>query len=159
MDEQKGHETACIQFPQKFHNVTKNEIYGSSLRVMNEVEFPGVDDFGGPRYHGLGCFHKREMGLRYGCVVEDGMTELSIRRQELKSTYCNPKREAFLRVWSGKDWVGLRMFCNGYLRGQAASKLNVSPLSNLINWYQSDVKSWENSFGTDAITMAHQDKL
>ncbi|TYK23227.1 cellulose synthase-like protein E6 [Cucumis melo var. makuwa] len=59
MNALKGHETAYIQFPQKFHNVTKNEIYGSSLRVMNEVEFPGVDDFGGPRYHGLGCFHKK----------------------------------------------------------------------------------------------------
>ncbi|TYK23158.1 cellulose synthase-like protein E1 isoform X2 [Cucumis melo var. makuwa] len=149
MDEEQGHEVAYVQFPQKFHNVTKNEIYGSSLRVMNEVEFRGMDSFGGPRYLGTGCFHRREvlcgkkyskgfkndwsskkyrnyedsineveekvkhlasctyekntqwgkeMGLRYGCVVEDGMTGLSIQRQGWKSIYCNPKREAFLGV-------------------------------------------------------------
>ncbi|KGN44128.1 cellulose synthase-like protein E1 [Cucumis sativus] len=149
MDEEKGHEVAFVQFPQKFHNVTKNEIYGSSLRVMNEVEFRGMDGFGGPRYLGTGCFHRREvlcgkkysngykndwngkkyrnyegsideveekvkhlascsyekntqwgkeMGLRYGCVVEDGVTGLSIQRQGWKSIYYSPKREAFLGV-------------------------------------------------------------
>ena len=38
------------------------------------------------------------MGLRYGCVVEDGMTGLSIQRQGWKSIYYSPKREAFLGV-------------------------------------------------------------
>ncbi|XP_038897440.1 cellulose synthase-like protein E1 isoform X2 [Benincasa hispida] len=74
MDEEKGHEIAYVQFPQKFHNVTKNDIYGSALRVMNK------------------------MGLRYGCIVEDGMTGLSIQRQGWKSIYCNPEKEAFLGV-------------------------------------------------------------
>ncbi|XP_038897441.1 cellulose synthase-like protein E1 isoform X3 [Benincasa hispida] len=149
MDEEKGHEIAYVQFPQKFHNVTKNDIYGSALRVMNKVEFSGMDGFGGPRYLGTGCFHRRdvlcgkkyskgykndwnsknfrnsednvneleekskhlascsyekntqwgkEMGLRYGCIVEDGMTGLSIQRQGWKSIYCNPEKEAFLGV-------------------------------------------------------------
>ena len=37
MDEEKGHEIAFVQFPQKFDNVTKNDIYGSTLRVISEV--------------------------------------------------------------------------------------------------------------------------
>lgn len=37
MDEEKGHEIAYVQFPQLFDNITKNEIYASSLRVINEV--------------------------------------------------------------------------------------------------------------------------
>ena len=37
MDEEKGHEIAYVQFPQKFDNVLKNEIYSSTLRVHSEV--------------------------------------------------------------------------------------------------------------------------
>lgn len=37
MDEEKGHEFAFVQFPQNFDNVTKNELYSNSLRIINEV--------------------------------------------------------------------------------------------------------------------------
>lgn len=149
MDEEKGHEIAYVQFPQKFNNVMKNDIYASTLRVISEVEFPGLDGSGGPLYIGTGCFHRRdvlcgkkyskryrndwnsknyrnskdnvteleekskqlancsyeentqwgkEMGLRYGCPVEDVITGLSIQSQGWKSVYCNPERGAFLGV-------------------------------------------------------------
>ena len=37
VDEEQGHEIAYIQFPQRFENVTKNDLYGSDLRVIAEV--------------------------------------------------------------------------------------------------------------------------
>ena len=37
MDEEKGHEIAFVQFPQSFKNVTRNEIYDASMRVIREV--------------------------------------------------------------------------------------------------------------------------
>lgn len=37
MDEVKGHDIAFVQTPQCFENVTKNELYGGSLRVSYEV--------------------------------------------------------------------------------------------------------------------------
>ena len=37
MDEEKGREIAFVQFPQIFDNVTKNDLYGSDLRVIREV--------------------------------------------------------------------------------------------------------------------------
>lgn len=37
LDEEKGHEIAFVQFPQAFENITKNDIYASSLRVIMEV--------------------------------------------------------------------------------------------------------------------------
>ncbi|KAJ7960951.1 Cellulose synthase, partial [Quillaja saponaria] len=151
MDEEKGHEIAFVQFAQKFENITKNEIYSNSLRIIFEVEFHGMDGYGGPLYGGTGCFHRRdtlcggkfnteykndwsddqndqliieaskneleerskevasiaceentqwgkEMGLRYGCPVEDVITGLSIQSQGWKSVYLNPTREAFLGV-------------------------------------------------------------
>ncbi|XP_050371386.1 cellulose synthase-like protein E6 isoform X2 [Argentina anserina] len=38
----------------------------------------------------------KEMGLKYGCPVEDVITGLSIQCRGWKSVYCNPKRKAFL---------------------------------------------------------------
>ncbi|GKV50110.1 hypothetical protein SLEP1_g56824 [Rubroshorea leprosula] len=37
LDQEKGHEIAYVQYPQNFDNITQNEIYGNSLRVIMEV--------------------------------------------------------------------------------------------------------------------------
>nr|POE87158.1 cellulose synthase-like protein e6 [Quercus suber] len=60
MDEEKGNEVGFIQFPQAFENLTKNDVYSSSLNVTMELEMPGFDGNGGPCYIGTGCFHRRE---------------------------------------------------------------------------------------------------
>ncbi|XP_061337605.1 cellulose synthase-like protein E1 [Gastrolobium bilobum] len=146
MDEEKGHEIAFVQFPQNFENVTKNDLYGSALITIMEVELHGLDGYGGPLYIGTCCFHRRdafcgrkfsgrykndwneendhlieanlhelveeskalasctyeentawgkEMGSKYGCLVEDVITGLSIQLQGWKSVYYNPPRKAF----------------------------------------------------------------
>lgn len=59
LDEKKGHEIAFVQFPQSFGNITKNEIYDGSMRIGMDVEFHGMDGYGGPPYVGTGCFHRR----------------------------------------------------------------------------------------------------
>ncbi|KAL0301058.1 UNVERIFIED_CONTAM: Cellulose synthase-like protein E1 [Sesamum radiatum] len=149
LDEDKGHDVAFVQFPQNFHNLTKNELYGGSMRVIGQIEFPGMDGCGGPIYIGTGCFHRRdtlcgrkftkgslfdwkqstvsrtgesvaeleervkelasctfekntqwgkEMGLKYGCPVEDVITGLLIHCRGWKSMYFNPERKGFLGV-------------------------------------------------------------
>ncbi|XP_026392934.1 cellulose synthase-like protein E1 isoform X2 [Papaver somniferum] len=152
MDEEKGHEIAYVQFPQNFDNISKNDLYGGSLRVIAE-DFPGQDGNGGPLYIGSGCLHRREtllgkenskaskrgqwetndilsklvltesiaeledsvkdlanciyeentqwgneMGLKYGCPVEDVLTGLTIQCRGWKSVYLNPERQGFLGV-------------------------------------------------------------
>lgn len=37
MDDEQSHNIAFIQYPQYFDNITKNDIYGNYLRVINEV--------------------------------------------------------------------------------------------------------------------------
>ncbi|KAL4628068.1 hypothetical protein ACB092_05G210000 [Castanea dentata] len=149
MDEEEGHKVGFVQFPQTFENLTKNDVYSSSLNVINEVELPGLDGNGGPCYVGSGCFHRREilcgqnyskeckvdwkgltkreveqsisvleetckvlasctyeentqwgkeMGLKYGCPVEDIITGLAIQCRGWRSIYFNPKRKGFLGV-------------------------------------------------------------
>ncbi|XP_019193725.1 PREDICTED: cellulose synthase-like protein E1 [Ipomoea nil] len=148
MDEEKSHNIAFVQFPQFFHNITKNELYGGSLRVIH-AEFYGMDGYGGSLYIGSGCFHRREticgrefskatrielqsdaprrthqksqeleerlqelvsctyeensqwgyeIGLKYGCPVEDVLTGITIQCKGWKSVYFSPAREAFLGV-------------------------------------------------------------
>ncbi|XP_057515796.1 cellulose synthase-like protein E6 isoform X1 [Amaranthus tricolor] len=149
MDEKKSQGIAFVQFPQVFENITKNNIYGASIRVIQQVELPGMDALGGAFYIGTGCFHQREilygrkyskdykfewnmqngiyvegkvdeledkakglasctyemntqwgkeMGLKYGCAIEDILTGLGIHCRGWKSVMMNPERRAFLGV-------------------------------------------------------------
>ncbi|RVW33652.1 Cellulose synthase-like protein E6 [Vitis vinifera] len=74
MDEEKGHEIAYVQFPQCYDNLTRNDLYDTCFRVINEVELAALDANGGPCYIGSGCFHRRETlcGMKYskGCETE-----------------------------------------------------------------------------------------
>ncbi|KAG6641948.1 hypothetical protein CIPAW_09G109200 [Carya illinoinensis] len=149
MDEEKGHEVGFVQFPQSIENLTKNDVYASSLNVEMGVELPGFDGNGGPCFIGTGCFHRRntlcgqkysdqeckanwkgcddikieesasvledtskvlasctyeekytqwgnEVGLKYGCPVEDVLSGLAIHCRGWRSIYFNPERKGFL---------------------------------------------------------------
>uniref|UniRef100_A0A7N2LR59 Cellulose synthase-like protein E6 n=3 Tax=fabids TaxID=91835 RepID=A0A7N2LR59_QUELO len=74
MDEEKGNEVGFIQFPQAFENLTKNDVYGSSLNVL------------------------MEMGLKYDCTVEDVLTGIVMQCRGWRSIYFNPERKGFLGV-------------------------------------------------------------
>ena len=37
MDEEKGHEIAYVQFPQNYSNLTRNDLYGTDMRVIETV--------------------------------------------------------------------------------------------------------------------------
>ncbi|KAF2286224.1 hypothetical protein GH714_011894 [Hevea brasiliensis] len=102
MDKENGHDIAFVQFPQGFENMTKNDIYGSSLIVIYNMEFHGVDGFGGPLYIGSGCFHRRDVlcgrkftkDYKFQWKKDD---ENKIQKR-WKSVYLNPERKAFLGV-------------------------------------------------------------
>ncbi|XP_058112683.1 cellulose synthase-like protein E1 isoform X3 [Magnolia sinica] len=73
MDEEKGHEIAYVQFPQSFDNLSKNDIYANSYKVVQGVEFHGMDGYEGSPYIGTGCFFRRESlcGKKYGEEYKD----------------------------------------------------------------------------------------
>ncbi|KQJ90650.1 cellulose synthase-like protein E6 [Brachypodium distachyon] len=149
LDEEMGHKIGFVQYPQNYNNMTKNNIYGNSLQVINKVELNGLDSVGGPLYIGTGCFHRREIlcgrkftedyredwnggikdkmqahadeieekakslaactyehdtqwgdeiGLKYGCPVEDVITGLAIHCRGWGSVCNNPTRPAFVGV-------------------------------------------------------------
>lgn len=147
MDEERGHQISYVQYPQRYANITKNDLYGNAGRVTNEIELAGLGGVGAALYCGTGCFHRRpslcgknyskelrfddefhggkekksiveleeasksvancsyeegtqwgkQMGLVYGCPVEDIVTGLTIQCRGWKSVYYNPRNApAFL---------------------------------------------------------------
>ncbi|XP_061353622.1 cellulose synthase-like protein G2 [Gastrolobium bilobum] len=50
---------AFVQFPQKFHNISKNDIYDSQLRSIFTLQWRGMDGLKGPVMSGTGFYIKR----------------------------------------------------------------------------------------------------
>ncbi|KAF7837496.1 cellulose synthase-like protein G2 [Senna tora] len=50
---------AFVQFPQKFHNSSKNDLYDSQLRSIFTVQWQGMDGLNGPVMSGSGFYIKR----------------------------------------------------------------------------------------------------
>ncbi|KAK7391644.1 hypothetical protein VNO78_20061 [Psophocarpus tetragonolobus] len=51
---------AFVQFPQKYHNISKNDIYDSEHRSAYKVLWQGMDGLTGPVLSGTGFYLKRE---------------------------------------------------------------------------------------------------
>ncbi|ONI26603.1 hypothetical protein PRUPE_1G033900 [Prunus persica] len=62
---------ALVQFPQKFHNISNNDIYDSQLRSVFSLLWQGYDGVGGPCVSGTGYYIKR-LSLCSNSIHEDG---------------------------------------------------------------------------------------
>ncbi|VVA37645.1 PREDICTED: cellulose synthase, partial [Prunus dulcis] len=62
---------ALVQFPQKFHNISNNDIYDSQLRSIFWLLWQGFDGVGGPCVSGSGYYIKR-LSLCSNFIHEDG---------------------------------------------------------------------------------------
>ncbi|KAE8684048.1 hypothetical protein F3Y22_tig00111157pilonHSYRG00048 [Hibiscus syriacus] len=122
MDEEKGDEVAYVHFPQNFNNLGKNDIYGSSFRDLTQMEGNATLAQGASTEEKLfvveesaslleetskllaSCTFEhntpwgKETCLKYGFLVEDAITGLSIQCRGWKSAFLDPEREAFLGV-------------------------------------------------------------
>ncbi|XP_011030535.1 PREDICTED: cellulose synthase-like protein G1 [Populus euphratica] len=65
---------AFVQFPQKFHNINKNDIYDGQLRKIFVIRWPGIDGLQGPVLSGTGFYMKRE--ALYGNLSEKNVVRL-----------------------------------------------------------------------------------
>ncbi|KAK7319743.1 hypothetical protein RJT34_04468 [Clitoria ternatea] len=59
LDPKMSSSLAFVQFPQKFHNISKNDIYDSQLRSLFTVQWRGMDGLKGPVMSGTGFYIKR----------------------------------------------------------------------------------------------------
>ncbi|CAJ2627986.1 unnamed protein product [Trifolium pratense] len=63
---------AFVQFPQKFHNISKNDIYDSQHRSTYKVLWQGMDGLDGPLLSGTGFYIKRESLYRNYKIKDTG---------------------------------------------------------------------------------------
>ncbi|PON68985.1 Cellulose synthase [Trema orientale] len=52
-------QVAYIQFPQRFHGINENDIYGCEHKRLYKINPVGLDGLSGPDYFGTGCFFRR----------------------------------------------------------------------------------------------------
>ncbi|KAG5560311.1 hypothetical protein RHGRI_003564 [Rhododendron griersonianum] len=86
-----------VQFPQKFHNISKTDVYDSQLRYVFKVLWQGMDGLQGPVVSGTGFYIKRE--ALYANPIKD------VDVMELKQ-YFGPSNEfikSFGRHYKPKD--------------------------------------------------------
>lgn len=73
-----------VQFPQKFHNISKKDIYDSQLRSLFTLQWQGMDGLKGPVLSGTGFYMKR-VSL-YGNQANEGWTDLLQLREYFGSS-------------------------------------------------------------------------
>ncbi|KAI4345764.1 hypothetical protein L6164_012860 [Bauhinia variegata] len=69
---------AFVQFPQKFHNVSKNDIYDSQLRSLFTLQWQGMDGLSGPVMSGTGFYIKRASLCGNNTIKDTNLPELQM---------------------------------------------------------------------------------
>ncbi|GMN53482.1 hypothetical protein TIFTF001_022617 [Ficus carica] len=78
LDPKTSSSLAFVQFPQRFHNIAKNDIYESGLRSAFSFMWPGIDGLVGPFLSGTGFVIKR-IAL-YGNFVQEDADPMELKK-------------------------------------------------------------------------------
>ncbi|GJT82921.1 cellulose synthase-like protein G3 [Tanacetum coccineum] len=65
LDSSTDHNIAYLQYPQSFHGINQDDIYGAAFKFIFEFNMTGFDGLAGPSHAGTGCFFRRR--AFYGC--------------------------------------------------------------------------------------------
>ncbi|XP_068665681.1 cellulose synthase-like protein G3 isoform X2 [Aristolochia californica] len=117
---------AFVQFPQRFRQIDKNDIYGCEHKRLYQINPAGMDGLAGPAYVGSGCFFQRrafygppsasfqteaDESERYTDIASASVLQLAhevasctyeqgtswgTKIEGWKTVFCNPVRPAFL---------------------------------------------------------------
>ncbi|KAJ0034611.1 hypothetical protein Pint_24642 [Pistacia integerrima] len=68
---------AFVQFPQTFHNLSKNDIYDSEIRSIFRILWYGLDGLKGPVLSGTNFYIKRE--ALYGISLQKGLDLIDLK--------------------------------------------------------------------------------
>ncbi|KAL5542170.1 hypothetical protein UlMin_009880 [Ulmus minor] len=69
---------AFVQFPQRFHNVSRHDIYDRNLRSTFSLVWHGLDGLGGPVLSGTGFYLKRKS--LYGNFVQEEADPMELKK-------------------------------------------------------------------------------
>ncbi|KAK8685088.1 hypothetical protein V6N13_041097 [Hibiscus sabdariffa] len=86
LDPEMKPDLAFIQFPQRFHGLNKDDIYGSEYKRLFKINPMGLDGIKGPNYLGSGCFFRRQALIGdQSTEIPDNVVNRPIKSQEILS--------------------------------------------------------------------------
>ncbi|OMO54788.1 Cellulose synthase [Corchorus capsularis] len=94
---------AFVQFPQKFHNLSKKDIYDGQLRSTFSVRWPGMDGLQGPMLSGTGFYLNRK--ALFGDIVQEDIDTIQLKQhfgpsnELLKSLRQNNHQNSVSSYW------------------------------------------------------------
>ncbi|PWA52521.1 hypothetical protein CTI12_AA441730 [Artemisia annua] len=124
---------AYLQYPQSFHGINQDDIYGAAFKFIFEFNMTGFDGLAGPSHAGTGCFFRRQ--AFYGCPSSH--TSEQSRSQLIMSTEVLPQAYEVARCnfEAGTKW-GIEL---GYRYG--------SLLEDLYTGFRLQCQGWRSVFG------------
>ncbi|KAE8722252.1 Cellulose synthase like E1 [Hibiscus syriacus] len=162
-DEEKGHEIVYVQYPQSFHNLCKNDLYSSSLRVIVELELLGFDANGGPSYIGTGCFHRRA-SLWERRITKKLRENGGKRRKRSKKVQVSWKIEAkslqaahMNRIQTGEMRGWRSIYFNPERKAFLAE--NTVAIPNRLIQHKRWAEAWENLYVVEAQSEVADEKI
>ncbi|KAI8009677.1 Cellulose synthase-like protein G2 [Camellia lanceoleosa] len=78
LDPKMSPSLAFVQFPQKFHNISKNDIYNCRIRSLFMILWKGMDGLEGPCLSGT-CFYIKRNAL-YGSLMKEDVDIMKCKR-------------------------------------------------------------------------------
>ncbi|KAK9931047.1 hypothetical protein M0R45_018343 [Rubus argutus] len=144
---------ALVQFPQKFHNISKIDIYDSQLRSTFSVLWQGFDGLQGPCVSGTGYYIKR-LSL-YGSFVnkEDHKDPIELRQsfglsnEFIKSLLGNYKANAKMAQLAETQQLASCTYEDGTKWGEEAGFLYGSVVEDYFTGFASlHCKGWNSVY-------------
>ncbi|KAJ0034364.1 hypothetical protein Pint_24635 [Pistacia integerrima] len=146
---------AFVQFPQKFHNISKTDIYDSQLRITFMTRWPGIDGIQGPMLSGTGYYMKRE--ALYGKFLQKDLfglkqafgpsNELIMSLQHNKQHNIIDRGTSSSILQEEAQFLASCTYEKETLWGKQASNLRPTSASNLIGFlYNSMLEDYFTGF-------------
>ncbi|XP_021807678.1 cellulose synthase-like protein G2 isoform X1 [Prunus avium] len=143
---------AFVQFPQKFHNISNNDIYDSQLRSGFWLLWQGFDGVGGPCVSGTGYYIKR-LSLCSSSIHEDGDPDPMKLRQSfgpsnefIKSLHQNNKPDMLIHrkkaLLNEAQLLASCTFENGTKWGEEVGFMYGSVVEDVFTGFRLHCKGW-----------------
>ncbi|KAH9290250.1 hypothetical protein KI387_034367 [Taxus chinensis] len=145
MDPQTGHQFGYVQFPQRFHGITINDLYAGHLKKAYDIQFNGLDGIEGPLYVGTGCILRRDVlcGSEPHEFVD---VSSSLIKQLIPSTYLSmEKASPSKRLDEGKDLARCDYEDNS-LWGKKIGVLYDCAVEDVLTGFSIHCRGWKSVF-------------
>ncbi|GMN53480.1 hypothetical protein TIFTF001_022613 [Ficus carica] len=147
---------AFVQFPQKFHNIAKKDIYDSGIRSAFSSMWPGLDGLDGPFLTGT-CFVIKRVAL-YGSFVQEGADPMELKKyfgpsnEFIKSLFQHAKsnlihgKDSFNELLQEAEFLASCTYGDQTKWGEEVGFLHYSVAEDFLTGFALQSKGWKSVY-------------